>query len=678
MATRPSTKDASLTFDVQQINADVAFIASFDGDLTSAMQSLISQRQAQSAHLHLNPAAVAQLGGYPRFTQLQDLALHGARPIMHEGFTPNRGVNEESLRPQYFYLRDAIHHHLAKLQRQCEALVLPKAMLMGWSYLHANATHVVLKPSDSKGRICSDPRSSGLNEGTNLAALYDEIGPLKLPTLRDLARSVVAAKDRGDIYLSKFDVSAAFNKYKLHWSLVGLLAYEVEEYFVLPLVGIFGWSACPAYYDLISKAVDWALSGGVSFQQLDVWRRQLALSPVHRQECSTATARLQWRSSTYVDDTTVFSSEASVAMDHADVLTVIKFLMGESAVNEDKTEGPSLQLESIGWHVDMTTASIRPSHKGLCKLCYYVLRAVPPSRRSIPVDLLHSMIGVLRHYATVMPILYGSLNHLQRQLVAAQNSPALPRFINLNASSRRELDLWRLMMLTGLRNPGIWTCPALFLQHRSVGDADFIAYTDASTTIGGGYIIQGLSFGHWAWSDSEHQFFSAYPTHINVLELATVVMAIVENALTLSSKTVLVFVDNTNAVSWVNALRSSSPEAQPWIRLLVLTCVSFNIHTCATHIPGVDNVTADGLSRNVQEVITRVGQTGLLRPAGMTQTCRMKVFQTTYSTNGSLELWSQALNLLTDLGLTPSEPSVRNSILTLLSQRSPNCPMSAC
>ena len=51
------------------------------------------------------------------------------------------------------------------------------------------------------------------------------------------------------------------------------------------------------------------------------------------------------------------------------------------------------------------------------------------------------MIGVLRHYATVMPILYGSLNHLQRQLVAAQNSPALPRFMILNASSRRELDL---------------------------------------------------------------------------------------------------------------------------------------------------------------------------------------------------------------------------------------------
>ena len=111
--------------------------------------------------------------------------------------------------------------------------------------------------------------------------------------------------------------------------------------------------------------------------------------------------------------------------------------MGDAAVNEDKTEGLSLELEVIGYHVDMTTASISPSLKGLCKMCYFLLRAVPPSCRSIPVEKLHSMIGVLRHYATVMPVLYGSLNHLQGQLVAAQNSVKCPQFVNLNAASKR-------------------------------------------------------------------------------------------------------------------------------------------------------------------------------------------------------------------------------------------------
>jgi hypothetical protein len=669
MSTRPSTKDASIIFDGEQIRTDTDFISAFPGDLTSALRALIAARQSQSAHLHLDPTAIQQFRGYPRFEQLRDLAVHGAHPLMKPDFIPNRGVNEEVLRPQYYRLRDAIHHQLAKLQRRHEALVLPKALLLGWEHLHASATHVVLKLSDSKGRVCSDPRSSGLNDGTDLEAIYEEVGHLKLPSLPDLAHLVVEARARGDVYLSKFDVSSAFNKYKLHWSLVGLLACEVDDYFVLPLVGIFGWSACPAYYDVISKAVEWALQGGISAPTLDQWRVQLSLPPISRQPEWLDPVRLQLRSLTYVDDTTIFSSNASIGMDHADVITIIKFLMGVAAVNEDKTEGPSLQLESLGWHVDMSTGSISPSLKGLCKLCYFVLRVVPPSCRSISVELLHSMIGVLRHYATVMPLLYGSLNHLQRQLVAAQNSASLPRFINLNAASKRELEFWRMTLLAGLRDHGVWTCPAVFLQRPIAKSADFVIHTDASSSLGGGYIVSAYSFGHWLWSCQEFDIFDSDPSSINVLELAAVVVAIFENVSIFRNSTVSVFVDNTSALAWTNTLRASPPAAQPWISLLVLLCVLFNIHITATHIRGEDNVIADGLSRNVQEIITRVGQAGLSRPASMTPESRLQIFQTSSSTSGSQERWLLALKLLTDRGLIPSENSVRSSINFLNSLR---------
>lgn len=671
MSSRPSTKDASLCFDEGQIHADAVFIASFDGDITSALQALISDRQAQSAHLHLNPVSVGAFRGYPRLQQLAVLASEGARPIMKPGFTPNRGVNEDCLRPQYYRLKDAIHHQLAKLQRRHEALVLPKSLLLGWDHLHVSATHVVLKLSDSKGRVCSDPRSSGLNDGTDLEAIYSDVGRLELPSLPDLAHLVVEAKARGDVYLSKFDVSSAFNKYKLHWSLVGLLACEVEDFFVLPLVGIFGWSACPAYYDLISKAVDWALQGGIPDAVLDQWRVQLALPPVVRQPEWLLPSRLKLRCCTYVDDTTVFSSYGSIAMDHADVVTIIKFLMCDSAVNEDKTEGPSLQLESIGWRVDMVSASISPSLKGICKLCYFVLRAVPPSCRSVSVDMLHSMLGVMRHYATVLPLLYGSLNHLQGQLVAALNSPSQPRYLNLTAASQRDLDMWRLTLLAGLHNHTIWTCPAKFLQRSHISDADFIVHTDASTSIGGGYIAHEISFGHWIWSLDEFIFFSKNPTHINSLELATVVIAIFENVEKFRNSTVLVFVDNTSAISWINSLRSSSPEAHPWIVLLLLICVCYNIHICATHIAGQNNVVADALSRNVQEVITQVGHSGLLRPGIMTPESRLRIFQMACGQNGSWDLWLWALNLLTAQGSIPSDTSVKSSLLFLSSLRKP-------
>lgn len=43
------------------------------------------------------------------------------------------------------------------------------------------------------------------------------------------------------------------------------------------------------------------------------------------------------------------------------MLAVIKFAIGDSAKYEDKTEGPNLQLESIGWHVNIIFTTISPS-----------------------------------------------------------------------------------------------------------------------------------------------------------------------------------------------------------------------------------------------------------------------------------------------------------------------------
>ena len=43
------------------VTPDSDFIPSFDCDLTSALRSLIDDRQSQSAHLHLNPTFVEAL-----------------------------------------------------------------------------------------------------------------------------------------------------------------------------------------------------------------------------------------------------------------------------------------------------------------------------------------------------------------------------------------------------------------------------------------------------------------------------------------------------------------------------------------------------------------------------------------------------------------------------------------
>jgi hypothetical protein len=156
--------------------------------------------------------------------------------------------------------------------------------------------------------------------------------------------------------------------------------------------------------------------------------------------------------------------------------------------------------------------------------------------------------------------------------------------------------------------------------------------------------------------------------HINVLELMVVVVAVWSNVALFRNRSVRVFIDNTSAISWIKAMRSNSPLAKPWIRLLVLLCVTFNIHISPTHIPGVLNVIADGLSRDIQKIIQSLSQSGLRCIAPMTRDCQMKLFGRS-SGNVALSVqWARVLEVLMAQDVVPSRSSVTRIIAILASR----------
>jgi hypothetical protein len=666
MCLKPSTEGAVLVFDKRQIHDDLLYVQHFNGDLTSAMKSLISLRQEDGAANRLRPAALPYFKNFPRYEALSRLACDGAAPILREGFQPNAGMDVEPLRPQFHKLRSAIQHQLAKLHHERKGIVLPKSLVAGWASLHLNPSHVVLKVGDTKGRVCMDPRSSGLNDGTDLEAIYSEIGNLSLPSVRDVASTATSALTRGDILISKFDISAAFTQYKLSWEAAVLQAIDLDDLVFIPIVGMFGWTASPGYYDLISKAVDWAHRGGIATTVLDELSLQQDKVVVLRQPEWITHNRLHRRSITYVDDTIIFSGVNTVAMDISDFEVVTHCLLGPVSVNPKKTEGPASRMEVIGWTLDMIEESIGPSLKGICKMMHYIFDVMRPPVRSVTIVKLESLVGVLRHYSLVMPLLYGTLSHLQGQLIKARNSTVPVARVNLTAASLSELAMWRIMLEAGLANRSLWTCPLSFIQRTVPADALQLV-TDASQLFGGGYVLQGISYGHWLWSVEEQECFVGSDEHINVLELAVLVLAILANVDHLRNRCVHAQIDNTSALCWTNALRSKTPSAQPWIKLLLLTCVSYNIHICATHIRGIDNTVADGLSRDFQEIISRLGRTTLLCRPPLTSTERLVLFRMTSGGVGSCEQWNQVRNVLTTQGVEPSTNSVICAISNLVS-----------
>jgi hypothetical protein len=452
MCLKPSTEGADLDFDDQQLRDDLLFVQNYSGDFTTAMEALIASRQLLGAADRLQPGSLHRFAGFPRLDQLSQLAHHGARPILRPGFQPNAGMDVEPLRPQFFKLKSAIHHQLAKLQRAHKGILLPKSLVLGWKCLHLNPSHVVLKVGDTKGRVCMDPRASGLNEGTDLEAIYDDIGSLFLPSVRDVASNAVAALARGDNLIAKYDITSAFSQFKLSLEAAALQAIDLEDFVFIPLVGMFGWTASPAYYDLIGKAVDWAHCGGIPISVIDEMSLEQNRSPVLRRPDWISPSRLRFRSVTYVDDTGLFCNSHNAGMDIHDFEVISSCLLGPNAINPNKTEPLAPCLEIIGWSINMTLGIIGPSAKGICKMLYYIFKLFRPPLRSCLVKHLDSAVGVLRHYATVMPILYGTLTQLQRQVVAARNSIHKPSRINLTASSLAELTMWRMMLQAGLAN----------------------------------------------------------------------------------------------------------------------------------------------------------------------------------------------------------------------------------
>jgi hypothetical protein len=133
-----------------------------------------------------------------------------------------------------------------------------------------------------------------------------------------------------------------------------------------------------------------------------------------------------------------------------------------------------------------------------------VFNIMPPPVRSVATLQLESLVGVLRHYSLFMPLLYGTLSQLQGQLIKARNSPVPVARVNLTAASLDELAMWRVMLEAGLANRSLWTCPLSFIQ-RSAPTDSLQLVTDASQLFGGGYMLQGISYGHWLWSAEEQE-----------------------------------------------------------------------------------------------------------------------------------------------------------------------------
>ena len=603
MHAKPTDSNDGVELDHERLSSDLHIFNSYDINIPihERLHDMIVHSQAQ-LKTGLTPERLVGFEAYPRYAQLLDMATNGLQPFTKPDFTPNQGRGDFRRDAQHQRLRHTIAQHVRKLQDAGRCLLLPADTLSDVAGLHVSALHVAVKAGDSKGRPCTDASHSGLNEGTDMEALTAHLGSFQLPQLRELARMLAAAEAQGHNLLHKTDVTSAFNCMLLSPEAALLQTVCVGDFILIPLVAGFGWSAAPAYYNVIADAIHWAHNGGVSDAQLDEWTIEQGRTPAQRAATRTN------RSITYVDDSCGHSSTVSVDADMGDLQTVICQLLGAAAYNLKKTEGPSSTMTIIGWRCDMHAYTIRPSDKGQCKMYFWVFRGLQTTQHILLHDL-QSAVGTLRWYSAVVPM--ASTFELQRALTAAtrrhchKQHPSRRTYVKLPPAALRELEWWRWLLTVNLQTPML-TAPVWHLAHQA-GDREHVhAYTDACTSLGGGCYLPEHCQSQLLWSTTEKTLFGrGKDTDINGLEFVTAVCAVLANREYLRGKVVHLHVDNTAAVAWLNKMRTSQLFGQAWIRMLISVLLTYDIIIECEHIAGVLNIAADALSRFLTDQATK-------------------------------------------------------------------------
>jgi hypothetical protein len=166
----------------------------------------------------------------------------------------------------------------------------------------------------------------------------------------------------------------------------------------------------------------------------------------------------------------------------------------------------------------------------------------------------------------------------------------------LSAEAITELEWWRDNIVTSFKP----------VSH---GQPNMVITTDSSMLGWGAVVTDSVLYtgGHWDFQEQQH--------HINYLELEAAFLGLQCFCADSSDIHVRLFLDNMVAISYIENMGGRIRELNYLARDIWDWCIDRNIWCSAAHIPGVENIEADRLSRklnpDIEWMISHVVFTGI-------------------------------------------------------------------
>ena len=287
-------------------------------------------------------------------------------------------------------------------------------------------------------------------------------------------------------------------------------------------------------------------------------------------------------SSIYIDDFYIQGSTYLECLENVKATLDVLIALGFE-ISEKSELVPSRSLQHLGFILNSSNMSISLSEKKRLHIKELISKALKV--KLLTIKELASLIGTL--VASFPGVQWGMLFYRELEFLKIAslqlNNNNYKGKVALNALCREELNWWL--------NEGLY-CGNVISQ----GNPSLIVQTDSSSYGWGALIYNSENKTQGLWSEEERSL------HINALEIKAASLGVKALCSSFKSCHIQVQIDNTTAVSYINAQGGThSKVCNALTKDLLLWCKERNIHLSSCHIPGIDNEAADKLSRKMND-----------------------------------------------------------------------------
>ena len=279
----------------------------------------------------------------------------------------------------------------------------------------------------------------------------------------------------------------------------------------------------------------------------------------------------------YLDDFLIFGSPFSD--EGQSFLRIALSVLADLGVpvSLPKLEGPSTSVTFLGILIDTARMELRLPLDKLSRLRDLVARW--RGRRSGSRSECESLLGHLSHAAVVIKPGRIFLRHLFSLMARVSMRH---HYVHLDVMARADLAWWDCFLID-------WH-GASFIPVDN--DPSFRVFSDASGSFGCGAICTDNHWFQICWPPSWAE------VDIAAKEMVPVVAAAAVWGRGWCRHQVTFHSDNAAVVSVIQRRSAKDPLLLHLLRCLYFYAAYYQFSYCASHVPGVDNVAADALSRN--------------------------------------------------------------------------------